>query len=138
MQEIYFLRDGEDAKKISRNYSIECIDSENKLFGNRYVISQNGTDDIYFVRNYYPLYEYTIKPNEKIIDIMAMGYNVNDYGESEGDNIILSKPSAYRHIVQPMETIQMIANKYGVSEKDIISINHLQTSKLFIGQILWI
>ncbi len=138
MQEIYLLREGESIDALSIGQHPKTIKSDRKIFGYRYMVIQSGNDDVYFVRNYYPLYEYTIKDNETILDIMARGYNANDNGEKAGDTIILSKPTANRYVVQPMDTIQSIASKYCVDVKYIVDINHLKSTKLFIGQILWI
>lgn len=138
MREIYFLRDGESKKNINIMNDKNLVVPNDKLFGSRYVISNMGKDDITFVRNYFPLYEYTLKTDERVIDIMARGYSAIDNGEMCGESIILERPSANRYIVKPLDTIQSIAYRYNTSVDDIIDINHLKTQKLFVGQILWL
>ena len=54
----------------------------------------------------------------------------------EGEMIKIEINNNTNHIVKPMETLTKIANKYDKNIEDLIKLNNLKTTKLFIGQIL--
>lgn len=54
----------------------------------------------------------------------------------EGEVVKILRNSGLTHIVKPAETLNSIANTYQVNASDIISLNNLKTSRLFIGQKL--
>lgn len=56
--------------------------------------------------------------------------------EEEGDFYLISDINANTHIVKPMENLNAISKKYGVSEESIMCKNNLKTKALFIGQKL--
>ena len=85
-----------------------------------------------------PVYDYKVKPNESLLDIVSRGFKTDVVSVSSGDEIILTKPKSIRYVVSPLETLQDIAFKFGVTTSDIIQNNDLKTEKLFVGQILWI
>lgn len=51
-----------------------------------------------------------------------------------GDYVIFKRNCQKFHIVKPNETINLIAQKYNISEQEIINKN--STTKIFIGQQL--
>ena len=141
MKEIYLLSQGDSINKIKHEYHAEKLlsKSKDKLFGFDYVELNNGIDDIYVVRNYYPYIVYNAQNTDTIIDIMSRGFDcggVNSIGE--GDKLIIYKPKSIRYVVKPLENIDNIANKFGIKKENIIETNALKTEKLFVGQILWI
>ena len=72
-------------------------------------------------------------------DIMSRGYEiVGANGCEEGDILLIHKPKSIRYTVSPLDKLEDIAKKYGISKYDIMSSNNLNTDKLFVGQILWI
>lgn len=142
MKEICFINKGESVEKLKKQYcynDIKC--SNNKKFENYYIESGEGSDDVLVVKNYLPAILYKVKKNESVLDIMSRGYEIEGVGTTgvtEGDIIILNKPRNLRHIVKPLETLDMISFKYGVEKNVIIETNQLSGDKLFVGQMLWI
>ena len=127
--------------KIKYEYgsAIKPVKATEKLWGYEYANLEEGVDDILIVRNYYPYYLYNMSKTDTIIELMSRGFEVNVTSDiSEGDKIILKKPRSIRYIVKPMESLDIIAQKFGVDKYDIIMSNGLQSEKLFIGQIIWI
>lgn len=109
------------------------------VLNKRYITLEKGTDDITFVRNYLPLFEYKLSSDENMMDIMARGFEIlNKEDDDIGDTLLLSKPKSIRYVVSPLENLEDIAKRFGVSRGSIISSNSLRTDKLFVGQILWI
>lgn len=51
-----------------------------------------------------------------------------------GEWIIIKKNDFILHLVKPMETLEIIANKYNVLVDKLIKDNALEGTKLFIGQ----
>ncbi len=87
---------------------------------------------------------YRVRSSDKLEELYKF-FNTN------ADNIIRNNPNipiyagewikirqndylSYR--VKPMDTIEMVANKYNVSVSSIIEKNDLKSSKLYIGQEL--
>lgn len=54
----------------------------------------------------------------------------------EGDMIYLPRKNIKVHVVAPLDTLPKIAQKYGISEQEIIRKNNIST--LFIGQKLYL
>lgn len=50
-----------------------------------------------------------------------------------GDKVIVSKQQKF-HVVKPLETLSVIANKLNLTEQELIKKNNLKTNKVFIGQ----
>ena len=65
--------------------------------------------------------------------IIRNNENIDFY---EGEVVKILRISGVTHIVKPAETLNSIANIYNVSASDIISLNKLKSSRLFIGQKL--
>lgn len=109
------------------------------VLNKRYITLEKGTDDITIVRNYLPLFEYKLSSDENMMDIMARGFDILNKEDNDiGDTLLLSKPKSIRYVVSPLENLEDIAKRFGVSKGSIISSNSLRTDKLFVGQILWI
>ncbi len=140
MQEVYLLNPGDTASKVKFEYpdcnSVLGLDTiQNK----KYVILKEGSADIRFVRNYLPMYLYKVKGGENTIDILSRGFEIiGGDCEKEGDLLLIRKPKSVRYVVSPLETLDNIADKYGVSKYDLMTSNNLLTEKLFVGQIIWI
>lgn len=56
----------------------------------------------------------------------------------EGEVIKIVRKTNITHIVKPMETLSIIAQKYNVDVDEIIKTNNLSTKRLFVGQSLMI
>lgn len=138
MREIYILNKGDSIDKIKYEFGVEPIYSNSKIFGYKYATLNKGHDDVSIVRNYLPIYEYKIKSNETIIDILSRGFKCDCVDAKPNDLVILSKPKSIRYTVKPLETLSDISVKFGVSVQDIVKTNDLTCEKLFVGQILWI
>lgn len=140
MKEIYLLNRGDSLDKIKYEFK-EARDielAEDRIFGYKYATIDKGLDDVIIVNNYLPAYDYNVKNNESLLDILARGFKTEALSVSSGDEIILTKPKSIRYVVSPLETLQDIAFKFGVTTSDLIQNNDLKTEKLFVGQILWI
>jgi LysM repeat protein len=73
------------------------------------------------------------------MDILSRGFSLGGVDSvSEGDLVLLSKPKSIRYVVKPLETIEDISKQYDISISEIIEFNNLKSTKLFIGQILWL
>lgn len=141
MKEIYLLNKGDSVGKLQ--YELNTIKqfqvSNNKVLEHSFVTLEEGNDDIVVVRNYTPYIEYKMKKNETLMDIMARGFEVGGASfADENDCLILSKPRSIRYVVQPLERLSDIANKFNMQKEYIMEINNLNTDKLFVGQILWL
>lgn len=140
MKEVYLLSLGDTMEKVKLELGDgDYLLGDKKICGRDNVVLENGCDDIIVVRNYEPLIKTTIKSGETPMDIMARGFEiVAKMGEKSGDMVILNKPRSIRYVVAPLETLEGIAKKFQVEPSTIMSSNGLSSSKLFLGQILWI
>jgi len=138
MKEIYLVKAGESIGVIS-NLDQNQINKDKEL-GFDYVEINSGADDIVLVKNYRPYYVYTFKNNDNLNTIRARGFEIlcEDNDITPNDKIILTKPRSIRHIVSPMETLEIISDRYNIDKQEIIRANNLKSEKLFIGQILWV
>ena len=85
---------------------------DNKKFGFKFTELNSGLDDIVIVKNYLPHYEYIVKKNETVMDILSRGFKMeNSEMINEGDIIVIHKPKSIRYITKPLEKIEDIANK---------------------------
>lgn len=82
---------------------------------------QNNNEDIYSIFN--TSKENVVRNNDKIKLYSGewIKIKVNDY---------------QTHIVKPAENLCFIANRYGITEQELIQQNNLKSTKLFIGQQL--
>jgi len=53
-----------------------------------------------------------------------------------GERLYIPQKNRAIYVVKPLDTIAKIAQKYKISEEEIVALNH--TNKIFIGQILLI
>jgi len=139
MKEVCLLNQGENLKKIvySLNLKIDLSVKEEKLLdGHRCIVLKEGSDDIVIVRNYNPYFVKKISNDETMLDIYAQGYDLIGAGEYNNDYVILNKTSGIKYCVKPLESLEDISHKFGVSKDNIIQTNSLKSEKLFIGQIL--
>ena len=73
--------------------------------------------------------QYSIPANA----IIRNNANIDFY---EGEVVKIIHKSNRCHIVKPMENLSTIAKKYNTSIEQLIKINNLKSSRLFIGQNL--
>lgn len=87
---------------------------------------------------------YRVKKDDNLSNIMykfAVGANevirnnpsIDFY---EGEVVKILKQSDTLHVVKPMETLEIIANKYKTTIERIIEFNNLKSKRVFIGQKL--
>jgi len=141
MREIYLLTKGTSLNKIKIEYNIndDIIVSNDKILDSDYVEINKGNDDIILVKNYLPYFEYVVKDNESTMDIMSRGFDLLGVSDIyNNDTILINKPRSIKYSVKPLEKIEDVANKFGVSVEYLFETNKLKTNKLFVGQILWI
>lgn len=140
MKEVYLLNLGDTMEKVKAELGDgDYVLGDKRICGKDNIVLKNGCDDVVVIKNYAPLIVTTIKAGETPMDIMARGFEiVAKTGDEDGDRVILTKPRSVRYVVSPLETLDEIANKFGVDRSVIMSSNKLTSSKLFVGQILWI
>ena len=141
MKEVCVINKGENLKKIEYNtgiiFDLEYLE-EKIVSGLRCVEIRQGKDDIIVVKNYNPYIIKKCKDNETLLDIYAKGYQLIGGNKYEKDNIIIKRAEGVKYNVKPLEKIEDIADKFGVSKSYIIATNNLKTDKLFIGQVILI
>ena len=140
MREIYLMNKGDTLDKIKYELGVDNITiSDEKVFGYKFAEIERGSDDVSIVKNYLPLFSYIVDNDDNYLDILARGFKIDSAKEvNSGDTIILSKPRSIRYVVSPLETLDEIALKFGVTKINIMQNNSMKTEKLFVGQILWI
>lgn len=141
MKEIYLLNKGDSIEKAKHELSLtgEYNLSKDKIMGSNYIEINKGLDDVIIVKNYLPNYIYQVKKGETVMDILSRGFSLDGVQTvNDGDLVVISKPKSIRYVVKPLETLEDISKIFGVDKEIIIETNDLQTSKLFVGQILWI
>lgn len=82
-----------------------------------------------------------VKPEnlQAIDDLIKNKIVVAQSGKGEwevGDKILFKNQSGRQYVARPLDTLQKIANKFGVSVESIVVKNNLKTNKIFIGQKL--
>lgn len=141
MKEIYILEKGDSLEKARFELGInkELKVANKKIKGYKYVVVEDGSDEIVLVKNYLPYYIYQVKKQETLLDILAMGFKVDNVNSVNlGDYLVLSRPKSIKYIVKPLENLDDISFKLGVLKQDIMKNNELKSEKLFVGQVLWI
>lgn len=138
MKKIYLCYSGVNKKYIEDIYHVSSLElSKDKIAGYCYYTIEDGDSSVIEVVNYQEKILYTVGVGETAFDIISQGYSVDADIES-GDVVILSKDNRVRHIVRPLDTIDSIAAKYGVTVEDIMLSNSLNSSRLYIGQMLYV
>lgn len=134
MKEICFVRVGDTIKKLNYRLgiSIQSKPEKNTVLGYNYLTLKDGSDDIQLVKNYEPYFISSVT-NEDVLK--ERGYNITC---SYRDRIICNRPSGVKYCVKPLETLEEISKKLGVSVEEIMLSNKLNTHKLFVGQVLYI
>lgn len=87
-----------------------------------YKVIKEGMDDIVIIKNY------RYKSIKKL-DVVALSGEDDCYIVEEIEN-------SDKYVVQPLDTLSLIAKKFNRTEEYIINRNNLTTTRLFIGQIL--
>lgn len=88
-------------------------------------------------------YLYRLQRDETLTDVaQRFKTSINNIepltvGEiKEGEFVKIKQSNEFEHSVAPLETLKDIAEKYKVSEEEIITKNNLKIKRLFIGQKL--
>jgi len=92
------------------------------------------------------LYIYKVKKDESLQDVcikysvfkddLLSLNNITEENVREGLLLVIDIPDGKRYVVKPFDTITKIANKFNISEKEILDFNNI--SQIFLGQILYI
>lgn len=151
MRIIYRVSSGENLSDICKKYNttkeevikINDLVSEELKEGYE-LIMPNNESDFAILKNVDKevFVEVTLVNIDNIKQIMSNNKVVASSVVQDGrvgDKIIvkqsrINKPKV--HIVKPMETIHIISNKYNIDKNDIVQKNNLNTTRLFVGQIL--
>lgn len=105
--------------KILNSIEEDCNFDENLGY---YRIFNDGLDDIIILKNY--KYKEIRQTKKRIKNGVEKVYE------------IVGVENCDKHTVKPLETLKTIANKYNVSDKEIIIKNNLKNDKLYVGQVL--
>lgn len=54
----------------------------------------------------------------------------------EGEIIKIRRKANILHIVKPMDSLEKIATKYSTSVDELIKLNNLNSTRLFVGQVI--
>ena len=114
----------------------EGVDTEYSKALGYYKVLSDGNADITVITNYPYKMLYQVKKGETIKQINARGYKVLSDFVSEGDTVVLEKTNTSTYVVQPLESLESICQKFKVSRGEILEKNNLKSDKVFIGQIL--
>ncbi len=123
--------------------SDDTIDSSDVItnFYNDYsakIISKGADDGVYYVDNFPKDIVCRVKNNDTVESLAAMGIVV-DASELYENNVIISKNLIGKvYTVRPLDTIERVSRVCGVTVAEIIKLNHLKSTKLFVGQRLFI
>ncbi len=134
MREICIVGTGDSVKKLSYKLGINPQASlqEDLVIGYRYVVLQEGSDDIQVVKNYNPYFiSNSCNPNT----LIEKGYFIVG---ACCDRVVYYQPSGVKYSVKPLDTLENISKIFGVSIEDIMVVNKLNTKKLFVGQVLYL
>ena len=92
------------------------------------------------------LYIYKVKKDESLQDVcikysvfkddLLSLNNITEENVREGLLLVIDIPDGKRYVVKHFDTITKIANKFNISEKEILDFNNI--SQIFLGQILYI
>lgn len=140
MKEICLINKGENLEKISYKLGISIdgnnIKKEVVLGDKQGFVLVDGADDIVVIKNYYPYFLKRLSKEETLLDVYAQGFCAIGDSDKKNTMIILNKESGIRYNVSPLEKLEDIAQKFGVTRDYIINTNNLKTDKLFVGQEL--
>lgn len=128
--QIYYLK----SKSVDYVCEVCGIDSASVVSANNkeYVYIPNTSSGITKICNY-PLDVLVSVDKDDNIEILKSEYQLK--GDVEVGNKYLIK-NTDKYIVKPLDTLDKICNRLGISKEYIMSKNNLKTDKLFIGQIL--
>ena len=138
MKEVCLINCGENRRKAGyiTGLSYDMMQGEEQIInGLRAVVVKDGVGDVTIVRNYRPIYVFDTQ-NIELGDIYAMGYIID--GNEDERWIVASRQEGIKYIVYPLDQLSDIAKKFDVTEQYIMDANNLKTSKLFVGQVLFI
>lgn len=68
-------------------------------------------------------------------DLLAAN-NITEEDVLEGLLLCVEVPDGVRYVVKPFDTVQKIADKFGVSANEILSFNRIK--EVFLGQIIYL
>ena len=140
MQILYLINKNEDLNIYNKLF--DKIKREEDLlvncFGKFYRLS-NDANDFFYIKNYDVDKILKVENFNNIEKIQNNGFNVIYDDNIQTQNYVyVSKIKAIRHVVKPLQTLNQIAEIYGIDKNQIIYNNQLVCEKLFIGQIIYI
>lgn len=71
--------------------------------------------------------------NTNICNILRNNPSIDLY---EGEVVKINRSTKKTHVVKPMETLNSIAMKYETTTTQLIKINQLNSTRLFVGQMI--
>ena len=102
------------------------------------VVGGSGDNGVYHIVNARKDKIKILGDNDNLDELRAAGYMMTS-GDMFRYNVVVSPaPLGRLYTVKPTDTIDSIANDFGVSAESLIKVNNLRSSTLFIGQKLHI
>lgn len=139
MKRICFVNKGENLHKLQYTIGLsgDVTIADDKIWDNKYIELEKGLDNIVIVENYQPYHVEKLSHENTLLDIYSKGYEVVGNESAEiNDLVVIKKMGGVRYIVKPLEKLEDIANKLGVTKEIIMENNNLNNDKLFVGQVL--
>lgn len=131
--QIYYLN-SKGVKYVSQvsNVDVEKIKELNKDLSKGYVYVPDSPSGVSKLGNFNK--DLIVKvDNDDDIEQLKKKYNIKHDLEI-GDMFIVNALEKY--VVRPLDTLEKIADRLGVTTNYIVNKNNLKTDKLFVGQIL--
>lgn len=106
-------------------------------------IQKNGTmtkkennHKIFLIENHKKDFLYHIQNGDSIESLKKQFGDRNFGYVYEGKSVYIPETFATYYVVRPLDTLTKICQKYQISMQEIVTLNHLKTTKLFVGQKL--
>lgn len=120
--------------RLVRGISTQNTVLSDEIVGD-YVVDVEGNEPT-LIKNFESEEVVTISPSDTINSLRRKGYIVDVGDIKVGTTKIMYRKNCLLHSVKPLENLNDIASYYNINPQKIIDDNNLETSKLYIGQIL--
>lgn len=150
MKIIHKVSTGDSIEKIAEQYKVnpnELIKINElqgySLQGVHHLIIPKHDSDFVVIKNLDKEFLFEVKTDNKqalnhlLKEKYVVASTINNNVEfEEGDKIIFKNSNHKSYVVKPLDTLQNIAKKFGVTEERLMEVNSLKSSRVFIGQKL--
>lgn len=150
MKIIHKVSTGDSIEKIAEQYKVnpnELIKinelQDYSLQGVHNLIIPKHDSDFVVIKNLDKEFLFEVKTDNKqalnhlLKEKYVVASTINNNVEfEEGDKIIFKNSNHKSYVVKPLDTLQNIAKKFGVTKERLMEVNSLKSSRVFIGQKL--